>query len=159
MITIEKYNLERKSEVDLLCVKPEQQTFTVGDIGDFISSLKSHEHPYLIISDGNVVGFFVLDFLYTETYGFGDAKALGIRALFVDHHFQGKGIATKALNLLPSYVVTHYPDFEVLQLTVNCRNTFAYSCYCKCGFEDTGNLYLGGPFGPQHIMQRNIRFD
>ncbi|MFW1170057.1 GNAT family N-acetyltransferase, partial [Vibrio parahaemolyticus] len=32
----------------------------------------------------------------------------------------------------------------------------AYNCYCKCGFEDTGELYLGGPVGPQHVMQRKV---
>ncbi|WP_370737075.1 GNAT family N-acetyltransferase [Vibrio ruber] len=68
----------------------------------------------------------------------------------------GQGIATQAINLLPAYVAQYYPDFEVLQLTVNCRNKAAYHCYSKCGFEDTGELYLSGPAGPQHIMQRKV---
>lgn len=101
-------------------------------------------------------GFFILDLSYTETYGFSDFKALGIRALLVDHRFQGMGIATQAIRSLPEYAVANYPDYEGLQLTVNCRNEAAYNCYRKCGFEDTGKLYLGGPVGPQYIMQRKI---
>ncbi len=156
MISIEKYSVNWEHESNLLSVKPEQSEFTVGNIDDVISSLKEHEHPHLIISNGVVAGFFLLDLSYTETYGFSDSKALGVRALLVDHRFQGQGVATKAINLLPSYVVKHYPDFQVLQLTVNCRNKPAYNCYCKCGFEDIGELYLGGPVGPQHIMQRKV---
>ncbi len=156
MVSIEKYSVGREYEASLVSVKPEQSEFTVGNIDDIISSLKEHEHPHLIISNGEVAGFFLLDLSYTETYGFSDSKALGVRALFVDHRFQGLGVATKAINLLPSYVVKRYPDFQVLQLTVNCRNKPAYHCYCKCGFEDTGDLYLGGPVGPQHVMQRKV---
>lgn len=156
MISIEKYSDEKKYEVSLLCVKPEQTMFTVGNISDVIASLQEHEHPYLIIANENVVGFFLLDLSYTQTYGFSELKAIGIRALFVDHRFQGKGIATRAIKLLPSYVASHYPDFEVLQLTVNCRNKAAYHCYRKCDFEDTEALYHGGPAGPQHIMQQRI---
>ncbi|KUI97296.1 GNAT family N-acetyltransferase [Vibrio sp. MEBiC08052] len=84
-----------------------------------------------------------------EKYRFSDFKALGIRALLVDHHCQSQGVGTKAINLFSAYVAKNYPDFEVLQLTVNCRNKAAYHCYCKCGFEDTGKLYLSVP---QHIM-------
>ncbi len=156
MISIEKYSVNREHEANLLSVKPEQSEFTVGNVDDVISSLKEHEHPHLIISNDEVVGFFLLDLSYTETYGFSDSKALGVRALLVDRRFQGQGVATKAINLLPSYVVKHYPDFQVLQLTVNCRNKPAYNCYCKCGFEDTGDLYLGGSVGPQHIMQLKV---
>ncbi|EGQ8512295.1 GNAT family N-acetyltransferase [Vibrio parahaemolyticus] len=156
MISIEKYSVKREYEANLLSVKPEQSEFTVGNITEVVSSLKEYEHPHLIISNGEVAGFFLLDLSYAETYGFSNSKALGVRALLVDQRFQGQGVATKAINLLPSYVVNNYPDFQVLQLTVNCRNKAAYNCYCKCGFEDTGELYLGGPVGPQHVMQRKV---
>ncbi|SJN56097.1 hypothetical protein VR7878_01597 [Vibrio ruber DSM 16370] len=91
MISIEKYSEKRKTEIDLLGVRPEQAAFTVSQISDFIASLQEHEHPHLIIDNGQVVGFFLLDLLYTETYGFSDSKALGIRALLVGHHYQGQG--------------------------------------------------------------------
>ncbi|WP_218313670.1 GNAT family N-acetyltransferase [Halomonas sp. 18071143] len=154
MLIIEKYNKSRDAEVEKLRVKPEQAQFTVDRLGEFILSLKEDEHPHVIMENDQVVGFFVLDLSYSDTYSFSDPKALGVRALLIDQNHQGLGIASKTLNLLPSYVASNYPDFERLQLTVNCRNKAAYNCYLKCGFEDTGSLYLGGPVGPQHIMQR-----
>ncbi|WP_217516109.1 GNAT family N-acetyltransferase [Vibrio metschnikovii] len=154
MLIIEKYNKSRDAEVEKLRVKPEQVQFTVDKLGEFILSLKEDEHPHLIIENDQVVGFFVLDLSYSDAYSFSDPKALGVRALLIDHNHQGLGVASRAMNLLPSYVASTYPEFERLQLTVNCRNKAAYNCYLKCGFEDTGNLYLGGPAGPQHIMQR-----
>ncbi|MCF7481565.1 GNAT family N-acetyltransferase [Vibrio sp. J1-1] len=156
MISIEKYSDKWKSEVGFLSVKQEQAEFTVSNVDEVIRALQQHEHPHLIVENNKAVGFFILDLSYSETYNFSSGKALGIRSLLVDHRSQGKGIATQAIKLLPDYVRSHYPDFSVLQLTVNCRNKAAYYCYSKCGFEDTEKLYLSGPAGPQHIMQRNI---
>lgn len=154
MLIIEKYNKSREAEIEKLRVKPEQVQFTVDRLGEFILSLKEDEYPHLIIENDQVVGFFVLDLSYSGAYSFSGPKALGVRALLIDQNHQGLGIASKALNFLPSYVASNYPDFDRLQLTVNCRNKAAYNCYLKCGFEDTGDLYFGGPVGPQHIMQR-----
>ena len=156
MISIEKYSDKWKSQVGFLSVKQEQAEFTVSNVDDVIPTLQQHEHPFLIIENDKVVGFFLLDLSYSETYNFGNEKALGIRSLLIDHRSQGKGIATQAIKLLPDYVRSNYPDFQALELTVNCRNKAAYHCYSKCGFADTGKLYLGGPAGPQHIMQRDI---
>ena len=156
MISIEKYSEKWKFEISQLSVKPEQAIFTVGKISDVILSLKEHEHPHVIVEDGKVAGFFLFDLSYSDTYQFGSLKSLGIRSLLIDQRFQGRGVATEALNQLPRYVVANYPEFEALQLTVNCRNKAAYGCYQKCGFEDTNELYVGGPAGPQHIMQKRL---
>lgn len=59
-------------------------------------------------------------------------------------------------HIFPSYVLSNYPYFNVLLLTVTCRNKAAYHCYSKCSLDDTGDLYLGVPTGRQHIMQINI---
>jgi len=37
-------------------------------------------------------------------------------------------------------------------LTVNHRNPAAIATYLKGGFAQTGQDYLDGPFGPQHVM-------
>ena len=155
MISIEKYSDKWVEQVKALSVKPEQVAFTVSDINGLLSRLTVLEHPCLIIKSNQVVGFFLLDLGYSDTYHFSD-KAIGIRSLLIDQRFQGQGIATKAINLLPSYVHTHYPQFKLLQLTVNCRNQAAHQCYCKCGFETLPDLYLGGPVGPQYVMQRHL---
>ncbi|PNH90723.1 GNAT family N-acetyltransferase [Vibrio diazotrophicus] len=156
MVTIEKYSPIRKEEASLLSVLSDQAQFTVSNVPQVVKDLKESEHPHLIIFEGKAVGFFLLDLNYSEKYQFGQHKAIGVRALLVDQKYQGKGIATQAIKALPSYVTEHYPDYEVMQLTVNCRNKAAYACYLKCGFVDSGELYTGGPVGPQHIMQREL---
>ncbi|WP_238097266.1 GNAT family N-acetyltransferase [Vibrio cincinnatiensis] len=113
MLIIEKYNKSRDAEVEKLRVKPEQVQFTVDKLGEFILSLKEDEHPHLIIENDQVVGFFVLDLSYSKAYSFSDPKALGVRALLIDHNHQGLGVASRAMNLLPSYVASTYPDFEM----------------------------------------------
>ena len=155
MISIEKYSKKWAEQVNQLSVKPEQVAFTVSDINELLSILTPLEHPCLIIKNNQVVGFFLLDLNYSAIYHFAD-KAIGIRSLLVDQRFQGQGIAREAINNIPRYVGCHYPEFEVLQLTVNCRNKAAYACYQKCGFETLDSLYLGGPVGPQFVMQRNL---
>ncbi|GAB6261782.1 hypothetical protein PSSHI_20250 [Photobacterium sp. R1] len=95
---------------------------------------------------------FILDTDYAETYRFCPEGALGVRSLLIDQTFQGQGITSQGISALPAYVSIHYPDVQALYLTMNCRNMPAYPCYLKPGFRDTGELYHGGPAGPQHIF-------
>ncbi len=157
MVTIERYTSNREDEAALLKVKTEQSQFTISDIPKTVAGLNEDEHPHLIIYDNKVVGFFLLDLGYSRKYRFNDAIAIGVRALLIDERYQGKGIAKTAIQSLAGYVSGHYPQFDAIQLTVNCRNVPAYQCYLKSGFEDTGSLYHGGPVGPQHIMQLQFK--
>jgi len=154
---IEKYSFKREDEARLLSVRDDQEEFTVSNVPQVVADLAPEEHPHLIIHDHKTVGFFILDLGYSKKFQFGDVKAIGVRALLLDHRYQGKGIAKQALSSLAGYVRAEYPQFEAMQLTVNCRNIPAYQCYLKCGFDDTGELYHGGPVGPQHIMQACLK--
>lgn len=156
MINIVKYDTSRKDEACALSVKPEQAEFTVGRVSEALNALEEHEHPHLVVSDNQVVGFFILDTGYPQSYEFCPRGSLGVRALLIDQRFQGRGLAVQAITALPDYVARHYPGIHTLYLTVNCRNTPAYHCYLKAGFKDTGDLYHGGPVGPQHIMNREV---
>ncbi|MDD1784276.1 GNAT family N-acetyltransferase [Enterovibrio sp. ZSDZ35] len=156
MVRIEKYSKVRESEAGALRVHPDQMAFTASNIIELVTNLSVEEHPYLIIEHQTVVGFFILDLGYSTRVEFTDSFTLGVRALLIDLRYQGRGIATKAIRLLPAYVQENYPQFYNVQLTVNCRNKAAYDCYLKCGFEDTGTVYLGGPVGPQHVMKLQL---
>ncbi|MBR9786795.1 MAG: GNAT family N-acetyltransferase [Vibrionaceae bacterium] len=156
MVTIEKYTPVRYESVSALSVLEEQSQFTVADIGDMLNSLKSTELPHLIVMDDLVVGFFLFDTDYCDSYDFCPENSLGVRALLLDHRFQGQGIAKQAIRQFADFARCHFPAFQALYLTVNFRNTVAYQCYLKAGFEDTGELYLGGPVGPQHIMKQSL---
>ncbi|HBV76399.1 MULTISPECIES: GNAT family N-acetyltransferase [Vibrio] len=157
MVTIEQYTPKKSAQVAPLKVQPEQVQFTISDVLSVIEQLDDHEHPHLILDDGVVVGFFLLDMNYLSNQAFdveidSHSAALGIRALLIDETFQGRGIATQALQALPDYLKRAYSEKTAAYLTVNCRNVAAYQCYLKAGFQDTGNLYHGGPVGPQYIM-------
>jgi hypothetical protein len=41
-------------------------------------------------------------------------------------------------------------------LTVNHRNPAAIATYLNGGFVQTGHNYLGGLFGPQHVMELEV---
>lgn len=161
MVLIERYTPNKVNEVSLLQVKPEQTQFTISDVLSVITKLEEHEHPHLILDDGVVVGFFLLDVNYLSNINLGietasPSSSLGIRALLIGEEFQGGGLATKALRTLPDYLKVSYPEKTAVYLTVNCRNVAAYQCYLKAGFQDTGNLYHGGPAGPQYIMMLDM---
>ncbi|KXF82382.1 GNAT family N-acetyltransferase [Enterovibrio coralii] len=156
MITIERYSKAWEQEAKGLRVSADQEVFTVSSVVETVSVLSSQEHPFLILMDGKPVGFFLLDLAYSSTVDFAADDTIGIRALLIDERYQGQGIAKQAICSLPAFVQRTYPHCNRLQLTVNCRNEAAYRCYLKCGFEDTGECYLGGPAGPQHIMQREL---
>lgn len=161
MVTIEQYTPQKATQVATLQVKPEQIQFTVSDVLSVIDMLEEHEHPHLILDDGVVVGFFLLDVNYLSNINLGiettsPLSSLGIRALLIGEELQGGGLATKALRTLPDYLKVAYSEKTAAYLTVNCRNVAAYQCYLKAGFQDTGNLYHDGPAGPQHIMMLEI---
>jgi RimJ/RimL family protein N-acetyltransferase len=156
IVTIEKYTPSRHAQTCELNVRAEQTQFTVSDIGEMLKSLEPTELPHLILADDKVVGFFLFDAGYGKKYDFCPEHSLGVRALLVDHRFQGQGIAKKAISQFPQFANFHFPTFKTLYLTVNCRNKGAYQCYLKAGFEDTGERYLGGLAGPQHIMKKAL---
>ena len=143
MIKVEKMTQSRLLEAVNLSVEDDQKQFTVSDVEKAIEQAHEHEHPHLILSDNKVVGFFILDTRYSENYDFCPERSLGVRGFLIDCHHQGQGVAKQALRQLPTYVAANYPEFQQVYSTVNCRNLPAYHCYLKCGFQDSGELYLG----------------
>lgn len=81
---------------------------------------------------------------------------LGLRAFFIDHRWQGRGLGLRALHALLADLAARYPQARDLALTVNVRNTAAIALYRRAGFVDTGELYHGGPAGPQHLLLRAL---
>ena len=54
---------------------------------------------------------------------------------------------------LPGLVTRELPGARTVVLTVNVRNQVARQLYLRHGFTDTGELYLGGSAGPQHVLR------
>jgi GNAT superfamily N-acetyltransferase len=112
-------------------------------------------HPFVILDEqGTPAGFFVLD----ETPSPADPTAdLVLRAFFVDQAHQGRGTASRALAALAGLVSGELPAARTVLLTVNVRNQVARQLYLRHGFTDTGELYLGGSAGPQHVLRLVLR--
>ncbi len=144
--------------VRALRVSPEQAPF-VGDTGfNLDDALRDpNSEAMAILVGAAAVGFYRLDFKPTivARRSIGEA-AVGLRAFFVDIDWQGRGLGTRAVQACCDDVHARHPGRRLLALNVNCRNVAAINAYRKAGFVDTGELYLGGSAGPQHLMVRRL---
>ena len=153
MLKIKPFTSEYQEAVTAVCLAPEQIQFA-GSAEDFLANNDENLHRHIIEVEGHVVGFFNIDITYATHFSFCLPNTLGLRGFVVSMDQQGKGIGTGAVRALLSYLSVHYSTYDGIYLTVNCRNIGAKRCYLNGGFEDTGEQYLGGAAGPQHIMYR-----
>jgi len=141
-----------------LRVAPDQAPF-VGDTGfNLDDALRDPRSDAMAILVGAVaIGFYRIDHAPTivARRSIGEAS-LGLRAFFIDADWQGRGLGTRAVQACCEDLRTRHPGRRLLALNVNCRNVAAINAYRKAGFVDTGELYLGGSAGPQHLMVRRL---
>jgi len=130
----------------------EQQLPYVGTIDEVLINADENTHPHIVLVGEQVIGIFLIDMLYGQSYEFAELGSLGFRAFLIDQHQQGKGYGAQVMSQLREYLTMHYPNHHSIYLTVNCKNTHAYRCYANNGFHDTNEFYMGGAAGPQHIM-------
>ena len=103
-----------------------------------------------------VVGFFVLCWGEEVAHYASSPQTMGFRAFMIDASKQGRGYGTAVFAVLQKFLLEHFPEFTELNLTVNLKNPRAYRTYLRAGFEDSGVLYHGGAFGPQHVLSLPI---
>lgn len=138
-----------------LSVAPEQLEFT-GTVADALAGVDGTRHPHGIWLDRSLVGFFIVDTRFDLAFDFSEVGSLGIRTFLIDGQRQGQGLGKAAVKALRPYLTGAYPASDMIWLTVNCKNLTAYRCYERGGFTDTGDLYLGGAAGPQHVMHQAL---
>ena len=138
-------------QVRQLTIHPHQQPF-IGDLDALLQSQQPGVSRHVMVQDGQTVGFFRLDAQFSASHPFAPEGALGLRSFFVGSNYQGQGLARQALQAMPAYIHHLGLPASQLYLTVNCKNDAAYQLYQRSGFVATGELYLGGSYGPQHIM-------
>ncbi len=155
MLSLQRMQEKHREQVLQLEVHPDQVKF-VGEIEEILANESKQVLPHVMVDDGQVVGFFLIDLSYPQHYEFASSNSLGLRAYFVGRQFQGKGYGTLGVQYLLSFLQETYSDYHAVYLTVNCKNPAAFQCYLKAGFVDTEELYLGGDAGPQHIMKRAL---
>ena len=141
-----------------LGVHETQQAF-VGAIADALADAEScyGSEAMAILCDGAPIGFYRIE---TQPRGIAGRDfprpTLGLRSFFIDGRWQGRGLGALALAALVDDLAQRHPGAQDLALTVNARNTVGIALYRRAGFVDTGELYHGGPSGPQHLMVRAL---
>ena len=155
MINIEKLNASHLSAIHHITLAEEQIKFA-SSVDAFLADGSETTHRHVIKYHDDVDGFFKIDIAYSSTFAFCSEPSVGLRTFVIDAKLQGKGIGSNAVKALLPYLKENYPHYHSLYLTVNCQNPGAVSCYQKAGLQDTGQLYLGGAAGPQHIMKAKI---
>ncbi len=149
-VTIERLPDTEVGRLRHFTLPPDQAPF--ADLPSKVVGTPGRE-GHVVLADGHPVGFFAIQPDYGTAYDFAPDDAIGLRMFSVDHAAQGKGYATAACLLLRGYLGTVYPGRSACYLTVNVKNPAARRVYEKGGFEDTGALYHGGGYGPQHVMR------
>ncbi|WP_363799379.1 GNAT family N-acetyltransferase [Lysobacter firmicutimachus] len=140
--------------VRALQVAPEQWPF-VGDASANLDQAWADpaSEAMAILAGERVVGFYRLDFATAAIAGRAFAEpSVGLRSYVIDRDAQGRGYGRAAIAACRDDVRRRHPQRRLLALTVNVRNAAAIAAYRKAGFADTGELYLGGNAGPQHLM-------
>lgn len=155
MIKLEELNASHVAEVRSIAVHDEQVKF-VGTAKEFLADRNEATHLHVIKHNDQVVGCFKIDIAYADGYDFCTEGSIGLRAFLIDAKQQGRGLGTLAVKALFPYLKENYANYPRIYLTVNRKNPVAYTCYRKAGFHKTGEHYLGGAAGPQHIMYWDI---
>ncbi|MEP4545153.1 MAG: GNAT family N-acetyltransferase [Saccharospirillum sp.] len=154
-LSLERLPRDGYERATALSVAPEQLAYT-GTVADALAGSDEARHPHGIWFDQSLVGFFIVDTRFDREFEFCDQGSLGIRTFLIDSRRQGQGLGKAAVIALTPYLARAYPGSAAVWLTVNCRNLAAYRCYQQGGFTDTGDLYLGGAAGPQHVMRQSL---
>jgi len=138
------YEASDRSLIEQYTLTEEQLRFTMSPQAS-IELVKTDEsrHAVLVMKEGKLVSFFVLHEKEGVKPYSVNSRALLIRAFSTDVKEQGKGYATEALQLLPSFVQQHFPTINELVLGVNFPNIAAQALYKKCGFVDEGVNAVG----------------
>lgn len=133
-----------------ITVAPHQIKYS-GTVQEAFEDAEDGIDFHAIVQNEQPVGFFKIDNGYPDQYPFAPDGSIGLRAFMIDHNLQGRGIATRAVSMMPTYLAQQYRASSVY-LTVNMSNPAAIGCYLKGGFTDTGAVWEKGIAGPQHVM-------
>ncbi len=158
MIKLRKYTPADFDALNSYRLDDAQAQFT-ADIDYCINERKDladdNKTLVVIVFDDVPVGFFVLD-VGVEKFTLTDnANAVLVRSLSVNPSYQGKGIGTQAMALVPDFLRAHLPNVDEIVLSVNCKNLTAYHTYLKAGYLYTGEK-IDGPMGQQRVLHMTM---
>jgi ribosomal protein S18 acetylase RimI-like enzyme len=147
---------EDRAAVLALRVTDAQQPF-VEPIAETLSFKEAARENHVIEVDDVVAGFFQIETVNLRRFQNASAHELELHEFFIDIGMQSKGIGSFFVLNLNNYIRDHSPNWSTISLSVNCKNLTAYRLYQKGGFVDTGEIWLEGRSGPQHVMRMQLR--
>lgn len=157
IVSLVFYKPEYKEMLSRYSLSKEQQRYTALPL-DALQKCESESerHPIVILYGNQPAGFFVLHG-WEGVKEFSENKnALLLRAYSINAGFQGKGIASESIRLLPSFVKEFFPHADEIILAVNHGNLIAQNVYKKGGIVDKGIRALGRE-GEMYIYHMGVQ--
>ncbi|RSD28784.1 GNAT family N-acetyltransferase [Mesobacillus subterraneus] len=156
-VSLRFYESDDKSKLSTYSLLEEQMKYTALPIAALEKcETEPDRHPILILYGEQLAGFFVLHG-WDGVKEFSENKnAILLRAYSINTEFQGKGIGTESIRLLPSFVKQHFEKINEIILAVNHGNMIAQNLYKKAGFVDQGNRVMGSQ-GEMFIYHIDLR--
>lgn len=155
-IKLENYQPEHLKELIEYKLTESQLEFTSHPKDALLACEKDKgRRPIVILEKGQTAGFFVLYQGEELSKYTANPNAILLRAYSVAHPFQSSGIALRSLELLPGFVLKHFPHVDEIVLAVNLRNKAAQRVYLRSGFEDSGRKLMGRK-GEQFVYQLKV---
>ncbi|NGN43509.1 GNAT family N-acetyltransferase [Mesorhizobium sp. CGMCC 1.15528] len=137
----------------------EQERFAGGDMDAIFLALQTSNfsealHPFAIVADADVVGFYVLR-EGPALPAWASKDAVTLHSFRVSRSQQGKGYGTVGLKLAARWIAANRPEIQQLMLTVNADNPDASALYLHCGFRATGVIFKGR-IGQERVLACEI---
>jgi RimJ/RimL family protein N-acetyltransferase len=144
IVSLDFYKLEYEPQLKDYYLPEEQQKYTSFPL-DAVKKCETDNdrYPIVILKNNIPAGFFVLHGWEGVKAYSNNTEAILLRAYSVNAAYQGKGIASASIQLLPSFVKNRFPSKTEIILAVNHRNEKAQRVYQKSGFIDKGVRVMG----------------
>ncbi|MFS0785556.1 GNAT family N-acetyltransferase [Shouchella sp. 1P09AA] len=150
-INLVPYHSKYDAALQAFQLPPEQIQFSALP-NTYLRTIEPGQHR-IVITDATdqPVGFFLLHETERVQEYSSNPQAMLLTTLTVNQCEQGKGYANQAMDLVSTYIQTHFPDKNEMVLAVNKKNIPAQNLYTKSGFFDTGERRVGR-IGEQMVM-------
>ncbi len=155
-ISLQLYEPKYKAKLAKFYLTDEQKRYTTIPIEALEKCTEDPTGRPIVVLSGEVpVGFFILHtgegiHEFTE-----NPQAMLLRAFCINHRYQGRKYAARALSVLPPFAQKYFPDKKEIILAVNKDNEPAKGLYGKVGFHNTGAEKIGRS-GPMHIYSYTL---
>lgn len=137
MVTIEKVNSNTFRKVVDMKLPPEQDRFVAPNVVSLAQAWLCYDtaRPYAILSDGEVVGFVMLD--WDE-----DERTAGIWRFMIACEHQSKGYGRAAMNEVIR-LARESESIDMMYLDYVPGNDLARELYYSLGFRENGDIQDG----------------